>query len=110
MRKLGPDRHKGSPLHRDALTRIDKVGRAMGRDYARRLVAGHLSGLNGQQLHQSSNRGRNDAPSVARRAQRSPSEKPMPNAAQFTLALFVAPVLERVCGRLLMSLLATHQT
>jgi hypothetical protein len=29
MPKLGPDRHKGSPLHRDALTRIDKVGRAM---------------------------------------------------------------------------------
>ena len=25
MPKLGPDRHNGSPLHRDALTRIDKV-------------------------------------------------------------------------------------
>ena len=25
MPKLGPARHKGSPLHRDALTRIDKV-------------------------------------------------------------------------------------
>ena len=29
MPKLGPDRHKGSPLQRDALTRIDKVERAI---------------------------------------------------------------------------------
>jgi hypothetical protein len=29
MPKFGPDRHKGSSKHRDALTRIDKVERAI---------------------------------------------------------------------------------
>ena len=29
MPKFGPYRHKGSPPHRDALTRIDKVERAI---------------------------------------------------------------------------------
>ena len=29
MPKFGPDRHKGSPRHRDALTRIDEVERAI---------------------------------------------------------------------------------
>ena len=29
MPKLGPDRHKSSPLQHDALTRIDKVERAI---------------------------------------------------------------------------------